>query len=83
MSSCGCWQHDTTPDGHEVMATQDPYLNAHHDVYLDGARVDIYKRRRLRDGGTTILDTSAGRITFHRRLRQPQRITFQPAVKED
>ena len=53
--------HGRTAAGTEVFIGQDPYVSP-PAVYVGGERVAVSNVRRYRDGGTTIIDTHAGRI---------------------
>jgi hypothetical protein len=68
----GVWEQSRFEDGRELVIDVDPYLQP-AVVTIDGARVIVGRVTRYRDGGTTVLDTSAGRIVCPRALGSTDR----------
>jgi hypothetical protein len=71
------WEDATTADGHRIEIDVDPYMADYHGepfvVKVDGCEVAVHSVARLRDGGTTMIRTSAGKITCPRQLGSTDR----------
>lgn len=60
-------------NGHHFVLPVDPYVNKDAYLSMDGHPVAIVRVSRLRDGGTTIIETFGGTLTIPKRLgRSPE-----------
>jgi hypothetical protein len=62
------WLDGKTERGRTVLIEDDPYVNRHAVVVVDGEVAEVQNVRRYRDGGTTLIGTDKGTIRVPKRI---------------
>lgn len=76
------WLSGRTRTGRTVKIPEDPYVVEDPRVFIDGVDVEIGTVTRLRDGGTTTVVTSRGRIHWPAPMRR-ERMGLRPTLDGD